>query len=113
MHRDFLNFKLLLVSGITDSLFFNEYLTILLVIALLAEHSFWFSGKDMEAQLPHAIKSFKSQKCITINILEAEVETAYNNASDKEDSAWLIQWVIGHKLVCNIIFNFLVHVLIY
>jgi hypothetical protein len=61
----------------------------------------------MKTQLPHAIKSFKSQKHITINTLKAEVETAFNNASDKEDPAWLIQWVIDHKLVCDIIFNFL------
>jgi hypothetical protein len=96
----------LLVSGIRDSFFFNEYLIILLVIALLAEHSFWFSGKDMKAQMPHAIKSFKSQKHITIDILKAEVETAFHNASNKEDLAWLIQWVIDHKLVCDIVFNF-------
>ena len=67
----------------------------------------------MEAQLPHAIKSFKSQKHITINILKAQVETAFNNAIDKEDPAWLIQWVISHKLVCDIIFNFLFQTLIY
>jgi hypothetical protein len=42
--------------------------------------------------------------------LKAEVETAFNNASDKEDPAWLIQWVIDHKLVCDIIFNFLFQV---
>jgi len=36
----------------------------------------------------------------------AEVETAFNNASDKEDSAWLIQWVINNKLVCKITFDF-------
>jgi hypothetical protein len=104
----------LLVSGITNSLFFNEYLIILLAIALLAEHSFWFSGKDMKAQLSYAIKSFNFQK--NIRILKAEVETAFNNANDKEDSAWLIQWVIDHKLVCNvcdIIFNFLFPVLTY
>jgi hypothetical protein len=94
-------------------LIFTKYLTILLVVALLAEHSFWFSGKNMEAQLPYAIKSFKSQKHITISILKAEVETAYNNASDKEDSAWLIQWVLSHKLVCDIILTFLFQVLIY
>jgi hypothetical protein len=88
-------------------LIFNKYLTILLVVALLAEHSFWFSGKDMAAQIPHAIKSFKSQNHITINIVKAEVEAAFNNASDKENPTWLIQWIIGHKLVCDIIFNFL------
>jgi hypothetical protein len=31
-----------------------------------------------------------------------EVEIAFNNANDKEDPAWLIQWVINNKLVCNI-----------
>ena len=36
----------------------------------------------------------------------AEVEIAFNNASDKEDPAWLIQWVINNKLVCNIILDF-------
>ena len=85
----------------------NTYLTVLLVFALLAEHSFWFSGRDLEAQLPHAIKSFKFQKHITISVLKAEVEAAFNNASDKEDPAWLIQWVINHKLVCDVVFNFL------
>ena len=58
----------------------------------------------MEAQLSHAIKSFKSQKHITISILEAQVETAFHNAIDKEDPAWLIQWIINHTLVCVIIF---------
>jgi hypothetical protein len=67
----------------------------------------------MKAQLPYAIKSFKSQKHITINTLKAEVETAYNNAHYKENPAWLIQWVIDHKLVCDIISNFLFQVLIY
>jgi hypothetical protein len=90
-----------------NQLFCNQYLTILLVIALLAEHSFWFSGEDMKAQLLHAIKSFKSQKNFTINILKTQVETAFNNAIDKEDPAWLTQWVISHKLVGDIIFNFL------
>jgi len=52
----------------------------------------------MKAQLPHALKSFKSQKHININILKAQVETAFNNAIDKENPAWLIQWVISHKL---------------
>jgi hypothetical protein len=37
----------------------------------------------------------------------AEVEIAFNNASDKEDPAWLIQWVINNKLVCSIILDFL------
>jgi hypothetical protein len=58
----------------------------------------------MKAQLPHAIKSFKSQKHITISLLKAQVETAFNDAIDQEDPAWLIQWVISHKLVCGIIF---------
>jgi len=84
-----------------------------LVIALLAEHSFWFSGENMAAQLPHAIKSFKSQKHITIGILKAQVETAFNNATNKENPAWLIQWIISHKLVCDIIFSFLFQTLIY
>ena len=95
------------MGGILNQLFCNQYLTILSVLALLAEHSFWFSGKDMKAQLSHAIKSFKSQKHITISILKAQVETAFHNAIDKEDPAWLIQWVISHKLVCDIIFNFM------
>ena len=56
--------------------------------------------------MPHAIKSFKSQKHITINIVKAEVEAAFNNACDKKNPAWLIQWVIDHKLVCDIIFGF-------
>ena len=67
----------------------------------------------MEAQLPHATKSFKSQKHITISILKAQVETAFNNAIDKGDPAWLIQWVISHKLVCDIIFDFLFQTLIH
>jgi len=36
-----------------------------------------------------------------------EVENAFNNASDK-GPAWLIQWVIKNKLVCNITLDFLV-----
>jgi len=101
------------IAGIINCLFCNQYLTILLVTALLAEHSFWFSGYDMKAQLSHAIKFFKSQKHITISILKAQVEIAFNNAIDKEDPAWLIQWIISHKLVCDIIFNFLFQTLIY
>jgi hypothetical protein len=66
------------------------------VIALLAEHSFWFSGNNIEEQLYHTIKSFKSQK--NIKLVKAEVETAFNNATNKEDSAWLIQLVINNKL---------------
>jgi hypothetical protein len=65
----------------------------------------------MGVQFPHAIKSFKSQKHITISLLKAQVETAFNDAINKEDPAWLIQWVIGHKLVCDIIFNFLFQIL--
>jgi len=60
----------------------------------------------MEVQLPHAIKSFKSQKHITINILKTQVETAFHNAINKEDPAWLIQWIINHTLVCDIVFVF-------
>jgi len=37
-----------------------------------------------------------------------EVETAFNNASDKEGPVWLIHWVIKNKLVSNIILDFLV-----
>ena len=72
-------------------------------MALLAEHSFWFSGTDMEEQLPHAVKSFKSQKDFSIMKVMVEIETAFNNTTDREDPAWLIQWVINNKLVCNII----------
>ena len=95
------------IAGITNSLLFNIKLRILSVVTILAEHSFWFSGQNMEKQLAHAVKSFKSQKHININKLKTEVETAFNNASDKEDPAWLIQWVIDNKLVCNIILIFL------
>jgi hypothetical protein len=77
----------------------------LLVVALLAEHSFWFSGSTMETQLSHAIKSFISQKH-NIGIIMVEVETVFNNASTKEDPAWLTQWVIDNKLVCYIISYF-------
>jgi hypothetical protein len=66
----------------------------------LAEHSFWFSGDDIVEQFLHATISFKTQK--HINNTLAAVETAFNNASHKNDSAWLIQWVINNKLVCNI-----------
>jgi len=69
---------------------------IIAVVALLAEHSFWFSGDDMEKQLSHAIKSFKSQK--NIKLVQADIETAFNNTTDKEDSAWLIQLIIDNKL---------------
>jgi len=37
-----------------------------------------------------------------------EVKNAFNNASDKEGPAWLIQWIIKNKLVCNITSDFLV-----
>ena len=95
------------IAGTINCLFCNPYLTILLVVALLAEHSFWFSGQKMEDQLPHAIKSFKSQKHITISILKSQVETAFNNAIDQGDPAWLIQWIISHRLVCDIFFTFM------
>ena len=58
----------------------------------------------MKEQILYAIKSFKSQKHITPSIVKAEVEAAFNSASAKEDPSWLIQWVINHKLVCDIIF---------
>ena len=58
----------------------------------------------MEEQLPHAVKSFKSQKHINIMKVMVEIETAFNNATDREDPAWLIQWVINNKLVYNIFF---------
>jgi hypothetical protein len=61
----------------------------------------------MAAQLPHAVKSFKSQKHTNITLVMTEVETAFNNASDKENPTWLIYWVINNKLVCNITFDFL------
>jgi len=83
-------------------------LIVLSVVALLAEHSFWFSGGYIE-QLPYAIKSFKSQK--NIKLVQAEVETAFRNATNKEDSAWLIQLVIDNKLVCNIILHLLFKIL--
>ena len=59
----------------------------------------------MGGQLSHAIKSFKSQK-LDIGIIMAEVETVFNNASTKEDPAWLTQWVIDNKLVWYIISYF-------
>jgi len=61
----------------------------------------------MKHQFPHAVKSFKSQKHINITILNAEVDIAFNNANNKEDPAWLIQWVIDNKLVLDIILNIL------
>jgi len=56
----------------------------------------------MQAQLSHAIKSFKSQKHNNMANVQEKVKTAFYNASDKEDPAWLIQWVIDNKLVGNI-----------
>jgi hypothetical protein len=61
----------------------------------------------MVEQFPHAVKSFKSQKHTNITLMMAEVETAFYNAIDKEDPAWLIQWVINNKLVCNSTLNLL------
>jgi len=43
--------------------------------------------------------------------MKAEVETAFKNASDKEDPAWLIQWIIDNKLVLDIILNLLLKTL--
>ena len=59
----------------------------------------------MVEQISQAVKSFKSQKHINATIIKAEVESAFNNAHDKENPAWLIQWVINNKLVCNIILH--------
>jgi hypothetical protein len=59
----------------------------------------------MAEQFLSAIKSFKTQT--HINITLAAVETAFSNTSHKNDSAWLIQWVINNKLVCNITLYFL------
>ena len=61
----------------------------------------------MEQQFPHAVKSFKSQKHTNITIVKAKVAATFNNASDKEDPAWLIQWVIKNKLVCDLLLNLL------
>jgi hypothetical protein len=80
-------------------------------LALLAEHSFWFSGRDMVGQLPAAIQSFNSQKHTNFTMMLAEVDTAFNNASDRNYPAWLIQWVIDNKLVCNIILHLLFKIL--
>ena len=80
---------------------FYKWLTILLVISLLAEHSFWFSGINMREQHPHAVKSFKSQKHVNITIVMTEIDKAFNNASNQRDPAWLIDWVINNKLVTN------------
>jgi len=93
------------IAGIIKFLMFYKSLTILLVISLLAEHSFWFSGSDIVDQLPHAVQSFKSQNHINITIVMAEVEKAFNNVGNQEDPGWLIQWVINNKLVCNLFLN--------
>ena len=93
------------MAGIPGSFVFIKIANKLSVVALLAEHSFWFSGHSMSTQFSHAIKSFKSQKH-AISIIMAKVETVFNNASTKEDSAWLIQWVIDNKFVCYIILHF-------
>ena len=61
----------------------------------------------MAEQFSYAVKSFKSQKHINITLVMIAVEAAFNNASDKEDSAWLIQWIINNKFVCNITLFFL------
>ena len=83
------------------------------VVALLAEHSFWFSGENMTQQFPHAVKSFKSQKHTNIAIVKAKVAVALKNANDKKDPAWLIQWVIENKLVCSLLLNHLFKALTY
>jgi hypothetical protein len=90
------------IAGIAELLIYNERLKIHLVLALVAEHSFWFSGRDMEEQFSHAANSLKSQKHISITTMIEEVETAFNKTSEKQNSAWLIQWVIDNKLVCNL-----------
>ncbi len=92
------------IAGIPNSFVFIKTANELSVVALLAEHSFWFSGDSMPTQLSHAIKSFKSQKH-DISIIMAEVATVFNNAGTEEDSAWLIQWVIDNKFVCYIILH--------
>jgi hypothetical protein len=61
----------------------------------------------MAEQFLYAVKSFKSQAHINITLVMAEVETAFNNALYKEDPAWLIQWVINNKLVCNLALKYL------
>jgi hypothetical protein len=99
------------IAGIINLLISNKYLIILLVLALLAEHSFWFSGHDMEAQILHAIKSFKSHKHINITTVEVGVETAFNSDNNKQHPTWLIQWIIDNKLVSNTILNSLLQTL--
>jgi len=66
----------------------------------------------MEKQFSHAIKSFQSQKHINISTVMANIEIAFNNASHKKDPAWLIQWVIDNKLVCDIVLKFHFKILI-
>jgi hypothetical protein len=61
----------------------------------------------MAKQLLYAVKSFESQKHTNMTLVIKEVETAFNNASDKENPTWLIDWVINNKLVCNITLDFL------
>jgi len=60
----------------------------------------------MQKQFSYAIKSFKSQKHFNISTVMANVEIEFNSASDKNDPAWLIQWVIDNKPVCDIVLNF-------
>jgi len=73
-------------------------LQVIAVVTILLEHSFWFSGDDMKTQLSYAITSFKSQQYTSFNIMGAGIATAFNNASHKQNPAWLIQWVISNKL---------------
>jgi hypothetical protein len=73
-------------------------LQLIAVVTVLLEHSFWFSGDNMKTQLSYAIKSFKSQQYTSFNIMGAGIATAFNNASHKQNPAWLIRWVISNKL---------------
>ena len=50
----------------------------------------------MNARLPNILPT---QKHINITLVMTAVETVFNDASDKENPAWLIQWVIKNKLV--------------
>ncbi len=93
------------MAGIPISFTFIKKTNKLSVVALLAEHSFWFSGDSMSTQFSHAIKSFKSQQR-NISIIMTEVATVFDNASTKEDSTWLIQWVVDNKFVSYIILHF-------
>ena len=102
MCRGFLKFKPWLVFQI--HLFLLKKLTNYQLLL------FWQSilSGFLEIQCQHSfltIKSFKSQKH-NISIIMTEVATVLNNTSTKEDSAWLIQWVIDNKLVCYIILHF-------